>query len=169
MAQIRQRGPSQYQARVTLTGHSGISRTFSSRVDALAWAGERERLVTQGLGEAMREADQLTLYHALERYSNDVTPPNVRNSKCYRVRRWQQYPWADQRLSRIRAADFARFRDLRQQQEAGPTTVLLDLALVSHVFEMARKDWGGGSTQQTGTGNPKTKAAQRSRAQTACP
>jgi integrase len=45
-------------------------------------------------------------------------------------------------MSRIRAADFARFRDLRQEQGAGANTVRLDLALVSHVFEVARKDWG---------------------------
>lgn len=67
MAQIRKRGPSPYQARVRLTGHPEVSRTFSSRLDALDWAGELERLVTQGPGQAMREADQLTLYHALER------------------------------------------------------------------------------------------------------
>jgi integrase len=143
MAQIRKRGPSQYQARVRLTGHPEVSRTFSSRLDALAWAGECERLVSQGLGDALREADQLTLYHALERYANEVTPAKrSQQQELSRLRRWQQHPLADQCLSRIRAADFAKFRDLRQEQGVGPNTVRLDLALVSHVFEVARKDWG---------------------------
>ena len=143
MAQIRKRGPSQYQARVRLTGHPEVSRTFSSRHDALAWAGECERLVMQGLGDAMRQADQLTLYHALERYATEVTPAKrSHQQEMSRLRRWQQHPLADQCLSRIRAADFARFRDHRQEQGAGANTIRLDLALVSHVFEVARKDWG---------------------------
>jgi hypothetical protein len=54
----------------------------------------------------------------------------------------QQNPMAEQPLSHIRAADFARFRDARQEQGTGPNTIRLDLALVSHVFEVARKDWG---------------------------
>jgi integrase len=143
MAQIRKRGPSQYQARVRLTGHPEVSRTFSSRQDALAWASECERLVMQGLGDAMREADQLTLFNALERYANEVTPTKrSHQQEMSRLRRWQQHPLADLCLSRIRAADFARFRDHRQEQGVGPNTIRLDLALVSHVFEVARKDWG---------------------------
>jgi len=143
MAQIRKRGPSQYQARVRLTGHPEISRTFPSRHDALAWSNERERLLMQGLGAAIRGADQLTLYEALERYATEITSSKRgQQQELSRLRRWQQNPIADQPLSRIRAADFARFRDARQEQGAGPNTIRLDLALVSHVFEVARKDWG---------------------------
>jgi len=143
MAQIRKRGPSQYQARVRLTGHPEATRTFPSRQDALAWASERERLLMQGLGAAMRGADQLTLYEALERYAAEVTPSKRgQQQELSRLRRWQQHPIAEQPLSRIRAADFARFRDARQEEGAGPNTIRLDLALVSHVFEVARKDWG---------------------------
>ena len=143
MAQIRKRGPSQYQARVRLTGHPELSRTFSTRLDAVAWASESERLLMQGLGDAMRGADQLTLYQALERYAKEVTPSKrSQQQELSRLRRWQKHPIANQCLSRIRAADFARFRDSRQEQGAGANTVRLDLALVSHVFEVAWKDWG---------------------------
>lgn len=143
MAQIRKRGPSQYQARVRLKGYPEVTRTFSSRQDALAWATEREQLLLQGLGTAIRDADQLTLYAALERYAMEVTPSKRgQQQELSRLRRWQQHPVAEQPLSRIRAADFARFRDTRQEQGAGANTIRLDLALVSHVFEVARKDWG---------------------------
>jgi integrase len=143
VAQIRKRGPSQYHARVRLTGHPEVTRTFPSRQDAIAWANERERLLLQGLGAAMRGADQLTLYDALDRYAREVTPSKRgQQQELSRLRRWQQNPMATQALSQIRAADFARFRDIRQEQGAGPNTIRLDLALVSHVFEVARKDWG---------------------------
>jgi hypothetical protein len=81
VAQIRKRGPSQYQARVRLKGHPEVTRTFSSRQDALAWATEQERLLLQGLGAAIRGADQLTLYEALERYATDVTRQSEATSK----------------------------------------------------------------------------------------
>lgn len=143
MAQIRKRGPSQYQARVRLTGHPELTRTFSLRQDALNWASEQERLVMQGLGAAIRSADQLTLHEALERYAAEVTPSKRgQQQELSRLRRWQHNPIAKQPLSRIRAADFATFRDTRQEQGAGANTIRLDLALVSHVFEVARKDWG---------------------------
>jgi integrase len=91
----------------------------------------------------MRNADQLTLYAALERYAAEVTPSKRgQQQELSRLRRWQQHAIAEQPLSRIRAADFARFRDARQEQGAGANTIRLDLALVSHVFEVARKDWG---------------------------
>jgi integrase len=97
----------------------------------------------QGLGAAIRGADQLTLHDALERYAREVTPSKRgQQQELSRLRRWQQNPMAEQPLSQIRAADFARFRDSRQEQGAGPNTIRLDLALVSHVFEVARKDWG---------------------------
>ena len=143
MAQIRKRGASQYQARVRITGHPEVTRTFSVRHDAGTWANDHERFLMQGLGDAIRGADQMTLQEALERYANEVTPSKrSHKQELCRLRRWQQNPLADQSLSRIPAADFARFRDLRQEQGAGANTIRLDLALVSHLFEVARKDWG---------------------------
>lgn len=71
----------------------------------------------QGLGAAMRGADELTLYEALDRYAKGVTPSKRgRQQDLSRLRRWQQNPIAEQSLSHIRAADFARFRDARQEQ-----------------------------------------------------
>lgn len=71
----------------------------------------------------------------------EVTPSKRgQQQELSRLRRWQQHPVAEQPLSRIRAAAFARFRDTRQKQDAGANTIRLDLVLVSHVFEVARKD-----------------------------
>jgi hypothetical protein len=60
LAQIRQRGPSQYQARVRLHGHPEQTKTFSKKQDAIAWANEIERFVLQGLASKMREADKVS-------------------------------------------------------------------------------------------------------------
>lgn len=143
MAQIRKRGPSQYQARVRLQGYPEQTKTFRTKQEAATWANERERLVLQGFASSIREADRVTLNGALERYSKEVTPlKKGRQQELARLRRWQKNPLAAQPLSQIRGADLARYRDLRLEQGAGGNTVRLDLALISHLYEVARKDWG---------------------------
>jgi integrase len=91
----------------------------------------------------MRQAAKVTLHDALERYSNEVTPSKKgRQQEMSRLRRWQKNPLSAQPLSQIRGTDLARYRDSRQEEGAGANTVRLDLALISHLYEVARKDWG---------------------------
>lgn len=143
MAQIRKRGQSQYQARVRLKGYPEQTKTFQSKQDAVSWANERERLVLRGFASAMREADKVTLHDALERYSREVTPlkKGCQQELC-RLRRWQKNPLSTQPLSQIRGFDLARYRDSRLEMSVGGNTVRLELALISHLYEVARKDWG---------------------------
>jgi integrase len=143
VAQIRKRGPSQYQARVRLKGYPEQTKTFQSKQDAILWANERERLVLRGNSFAIHEADNVALYDALERYSKDVTPSKKGwQQELYRLRRWQKNPLSTLPLSHIRGADLARYRDSRLDTGIGANTVRLELALISHLYEVARKDWG---------------------------
>ena len=143
MAQIRKRGQSQYQARVRLQGYPEQTKTFSTKQDAIAWANDRERLVLRGFASALREADKATLHDALDRYAKEITPfKKGHQQEMYRLRRWQKNPLSAQSLAQISGADLARYRDSRQEQGVGPNTVRLELALISHLYEVARKDWG---------------------------
>ncbi|MDQ9168817.1 site-specific integrase [Oxalobacteraceae bacterium R-40] len=143
MAQIRRRGPSQYQARVRIKGYPEVSKTFPTRQDAVAWASVRERKVLQGLSQAMQLADALTLNEALERYRQEVTPSKKGHAQeTVRVRRWQKHALAGLPLSQLRGADLAEYRDDRAQEGVGANTIRLELALISHLYEVARKDWG---------------------------
>ena len=45
-------------------------------------------------------------------------------------------------LANLRGADFAKYRDDRLAVGRAPNTVRLELVLVSHFFEIARKEWG---------------------------
>jgi integrase len=143
VAQIRKRGSSQYQARVRLKGYPEQTKTFQLKQDAVSWANERERLVLRGNSSAMREADNVTLHDALERYSREVTPSKKGwQQELCRLRRWQKNPLSALPLSQIRGADLARYRDSRMDTGIGGNTVRLELALISHLYEVARKDWG---------------------------
>ena len=45
-------------------------------------------------------------------------------------------------MATIQGKDIAAFVQQRQAEGAGPNTVRLDLALLSHLFNIARKEWG---------------------------
>jgi integrase len=143
MANIRKRGLHQYQARVRLKGFPELSNTFPTRQDAVSWANQKERELLHGFNAAAQEADRLTLFEALERYSREVTPEKKgKSQELRRIWTWQKDPLAVRPLSQIRGVDLARYRDLRQGGGAGGNTIRLELALISHLYEVARKDWG---------------------------
>ncbi|MFC5474633.1 site-specific integrase [Paraherbaspirillum soli] len=143
MAQIRKGGPRQYQARGRIKGYPEVVRTFSSRSEAVQWAAQRERLMLQGLGDTLQEADKLTLGNALIRYSQEITPfKKSASSERNRINVWLHNSLASLPLSAIRGKHLAEYRDSRILASIGGNTIRLELAVISHLYEVARKDWG---------------------------
>lgn len=96
------------------------------------------------------EAEATTLHDALSRYLRDVTPrKKSARRETDRILAWQARPLARRMLAALRGADFAKYRDDLRAQGLAENTIRLDLALISHLFEVARKEWG-----MTGLGNP---------------
>ncbi|MQR02353.1 site-specific integrase [Glaciimonas soli] len=143
MARIRKRGTSKYQARVRIKGYPEVARTFSSNAAAVLWAAQREQQLLQGLGEALKEADALPLSVALTRYAETVTPrKKSAHSELNRIKVWLRQPLASLTLSSIRGKHLAEYRDSRILASASGNTIRLELAVISHLYEVARKDWG---------------------------
>lgn len=143
MATIRKRGPRQYQARVRILGYPELTSTFATKPEAIAWASDKERDLLRGLDAVADRVHQLTLRDALERYANEVTPEKKsKEQELYRIGVWMNNPIAVRSLAEIRGADLARYRDLRLGAGIGGNTVRLELAVISHLYEVARKDWG---------------------------
>lgn len=143
MAQIRKRAPLQYQARVRLQGHPEASRTFTSKADAVAWATSVELITKQGHGESFREASKLSLHDALLRYLSEVTPSKKSaKHETALIKRWLKNPMAALPIVKIRGADFALYRDRRMQAGISGNTLRIEFALIGHLYEVARKDWG---------------------------
>lgn len=85
----------------------------------------------------------LTLWTALDTYSRTVTPTKKgRNQEARRLRIWQQHPLADRQLESLRGVDFAGYRDRRLEAGASRSTVRLELAIISHLYSVAARDWG---------------------------
>lgn len=149
MATIDRRGQGQFRARIRRPGAPALTRTFPTKALAEAWARSIETSLDAGDVVLSPEAQRTTLAEAFERYGKEVSQAKRGAAQeLRRIRAWIGRPLAKKPLAAIRGADVARFRDERLAQ-VGPDSVRLELALLSHVFKIARTEWG-----MEGLGNP---------------
>lgn len=143
MASIRKRGPYQWEARIRRAGYPLQSRTFESRQDADAWGRSLEAEMDRGVFVSRAEAERTSLAEALERYAREFTPRKKGAMvELGRIRAWKRHRLARRSLASLRGKDFADFIAERQSQGIGAHTIRLDLALISHLFAVARTAWG---------------------------
>lgn len=144
MASIIRRGKGQFQARIRRKGYTTLVKTFTTRRDALLWAAHVESEMTREVFVAAQpECEKTTLTEALDRYSREVTPHKKGAAhELRRINAWKKHPLASCYLANIRGVDLAAYRDARIAQGRSGNTIRLELALISHLFEVARKDWG---------------------------
>ena len=90
-----------------------------------------------------KEAENTALSEALDRYEREISPPKKghRREKT-RISVWKTHPLAKRFLASIRGSDMASYRDERMKAGYGSNTIRLELAIISHLFEIARKEWG---------------------------
>lgn len=142
MATFRKRGPYQWEAQIRKRGYPAQSKTFNTKAEAEAWAKMIESEMARGVWLSRGEAESTTLREALERYQAEIVPHKkgkVQEDSI--IRMLLTLPLALRPLASIRGADIASLRDVWLQDYA-PATVLRRLALLSHVFSVARKEWG---------------------------
>ena len=141
MATINKRGAYQYQARVRRKGYPAQTRTFNTRAEAAAWVREVESSIDSGTFRDRKVLTQLTLHDALERYLKEVTvKKRGKQQETSRIRQLQAHPLALRQLQSLQACDFVVYRD-RRLQHVSPTTVRLELAILSHLYTIAIKEW----------------------------
>lgn len=141
MASITKRGPYQYQAIIRRKGYDTQTKTFETRDAAEAWAGGVESKMYDGQFRDPKAMATTTLAMALERYMKEVTP-RKRGAAIERnlIKRLLRHPLARRPMSTLLSVDFSRYRDERLG-EVGPNTVRLELALFSHLYTWAIKEW----------------------------
>lgn len=132
-----------WQAKVRRRGYPPQSKTCDRKVDAEEWARDVEREMDRGAFVSRREAESTTLREALERYAREVTPRKKgAEQEHYRIRALLDLPIARHTLAGIRGAEIASLRDAELTRGLAPSSVVKTLALLSHLFETARKEWG---------------------------
>jgi integrase len=166
MAHIIKRGD-RWQARIRRRGYPQQSKNFRTKAAAERWArdveGKMDRNAFVGLS---REAERVTLGECLTRYLAEVTRKK-RNSRPeeLKIARIQAHPIAGRMLASLRGHDFAAFRDELDERELAPNTIRLYLAPLSHLFNVAREEWGfeGLANPLASIAKPSTAGTERDR------
>ena len=117
------------------------SATFPTKREAVEWAAMRStelRAMTSG-----RAGEVRTLSEAMRRYGEEVSSEKKGWAKeLIRLKAFlgqRHFPGA-RLLADLTAADIVAWRDARLRLNAR-STVLRDMVLLSHVLEVARRDW----------------------------
>ncbi len=153
MATIRERldseGKKTYHVQVRLKGTPPETMTFDKLTAARKWAQSTEAAIREGRHQPRSEARRHTLGEAVDRYARDVLPqkqPNTVVSQAAQLEWWKKrlgtLPLSDVTPSVIvQARDDLAASTNRQKKKMSPSTVTRYLAVLSHLFSVAVKEW----------------------------
>jgi len=143
MASISKRGPYQWQAKIRRKGYPVQSKTFEMKFQAEAWARQIESDMDKGNFIARTEAENTTLSECLERYIREVSVlKKGGKQEAMKARNIFRHPISKLHMANVRSSDIATYRDVRLAEGKAPSTVQKELALLSHMFNVARREWG---------------------------
>lgn len=142
MATIRRlRG--RWQAQVRRRGVKPRCKSFDSKLEAEKWARDLEAQVDRfGAAPDTKILESTTLGQLLERYQREISP--TKRGSVQEIRRLdvlRRHDLAYRTMIGLSQQDIASFRDERLQSVA-PSTTVRELAILSHVLEVAIRDWG---------------------------
>ena len=147
MAYFRKRSGA-WEATIDKKGFNRISRTFGTKTEAEVWARHLENEMDRGIFVSRKESENTALAAALDRYIQEVSvlKKSHRTEKLY-AGTWKK-AFGPRSLASITSTDIAKYRDNRLK-EVSENMVRLEMALLSHLFTIAIKEWG-----MTGLVNP---------------
>ncbi len=148
MASIRKRpgpkGKSVWQAQIIRLGYKPQYRTFDTKGEADAWSRRAESEMDAGAWQDRSEGDRTSLAEALVRYSLEITPrkaPATVLRERQKIKRMQHCSLAPIALSRLTGRDVADYIREREGRGIKSATVLGELAMISHLYTVARSAW----------------------------
>ncbi|MDF2372676.1 MAG: site-specific integrase [Rhizobiaceae bacterium] len=142
MATIRKlRG--RWQGQVRRRGTKPRCKSFDTKLECEKWARELEAVVDRfGAAPDTRILETTTLSELLERYKVEVSPTKRGAvQEIQRIGVLKRHDIAFRTMIGLSPQDISSFRDERLKTVA-PSTTVRELAILSHVIEVAIRDWG---------------------------
>ncbi|MBU2855930.1 site-specific integrase [Acidithiobacillus ferrooxidans] len=132
-----------WQARVIRKGYPTRSKTFRGKKEAEAWARSIESEMDKGVWRDTSAAERTTLEETLNRYAEEIIPTKKGDGarEIGFLRQWQARPIACRFMAAIDGQDVTASIKEMEGEGKGANTIRLHLALLSHLFEVARKEW----------------------------
>jgi len=131
-----------WRAIVKKKGHERQTRTFDTKAEAEAWARALETEMDRGVFVSRKEAESTTLSEALDRYKKEVADlKKGAYQESRRIEYLKNHKLSKRFLASILGKDIAEYRDDRKKT-VSEATVRRELTVLSHLFEVAKKEWG---------------------------
>lgn len=136
-------GNTSYQVKVRLKGYPAQSATFERLTDAKKWATQTEAAIRERRHFRSVEAQKHTLAELVGRYVRDVLPTKGGATQLTQQRQleWWKKELGEYSLAECTPALIAEARDKLVRQSSGSTANRY-LAVLSHAFTVACKEWG---------------------------
>ena len=143
MATIEQRANGTWRTKIRKKGYPSLSASFDTKAEAQRWASEIEGDMSRKRFVDTREAEATTIAEALKRYASEVSAQKKgARQELTRIKTWSDGKYGAKSLAELRSSDLAEYRDARLAEGMSTNTVRLSLALISHLYTVAIKDWG---------------------------
>ena len=133
-----------FSVEIRKKGFKPVYKTCDSRKDAEKWASDTEAAMVNHSFVDNTIAQRTTLGEALLRYKCDIIANKEhKQPEISRINMWLKSDLKYKIITTLRGADFAEHRDKRIGAGRANNTVRLELQLVSHLYNVARKEWKG--------------------------
>lgn len=143
MATFKKLPSGAWQVRVRRSGYPTVSKTFASKTNAQKWARQVEFEIDIGLFVDRSELDKTSLGDLIDRYLIEITPTKKSSAGESRRLSLLKRNLGFMKLSSIHPKDIASYRDKRLKVDGcSGSTVIKDINSLSHIFNVAIKDWG---------------------------
>ena len=146
MATFRRRpgpgGKTAWQAQIIRRGYERQYRTFDTKAEAEAWAAIIESEIARGVFASRAEAEGTTVREALERYTREVVSGKKSKGEISIVQWWARSALGGRSMASIRGKDIADTIKIKEAEGASPKTILIYLATLRHMFNIAEREWG---------------------------
>jgi integrase len=136
------KGKTVWQVQVRKKGYPAQIKTFDRKTDAQKWAKKIEHHMEAGLWKDSKEASQITLEQALDRYLNTVSPRKRPKTQAREKLSSDYLKKSMGKLSLLQVTPekVATYRDARLDHVSA-NSVRIELALLSHLFTVAQREW----------------------------
>lgn len=148
MATITKTPAGTWKALIRKSGWPSAGKTFRTKRDAEDWARRTEDEMVRGVYIQRSQSERLTVAAALDRYLSEVTPTkkaSTQNAELNKSNRLRA-AFGGYSLAAVTPDLVADYRDKRIAEGKSNNTVRLELALLSHLFTTAIREWRVGLT-----------------------
>lgn len=142
MATIRRRN-GKWQVQVRRSGQGSISRTFTQKSDAQAWARQMEIQADKGeLTTQTTDTNQLTFSYLIIRYRDEVASrKRGHRSEVFYLNSLLRHPISQTLLNCLSTDKLCAYRDERARH-LKPSSLKRRFAVLHNCFEVAIREWG---------------------------